>query len=104
MKYDRRIWCGTIPLTDLQRSEIVLFTSYALVEFTLLRSSFFRMLLENYDLQLHHLTLHALVLVVIFVHLCEMYVGVRPLVHILWLFFTLRGSGRSPNHLGAYYF
>jgi hypothetical protein len=43
-------------------------------------SSFF-MLLETYDLKLHHLSPHSIMLVVIFVHLYEMYVGVRLSVH-----------------------
>jgi hypothetical protein len=47
------------------------------------------MLQENYGLQLHHLKLHALALVAIFVHLYEMYVGVRPSMHLFQLSFTL---------------
>jgi hypothetical protein len=47
---------------------------------------------------------HALALVVIFVHLCEMYMSVRLSVHLFQLFFVLRDSGRSATHLGAYYF
>jgi hypothetical protein len=81
-----RVRCGTVPLTDLQWSEIVLFSSYALAGLALLTSSFFLMLLENYDLLLHHLTLHAIVLVVIFAHFCKMYMGIRPLVHLFWHF------------------
>jgi hypothetical protein len=52
-------------------------------------SSFFLTLLENYSLQLHHLTPHAIASVVIFVHLREMYVGVWSLVRLFRLFFTL---------------
>jgi hypothetical protein len=70
----------------------------------LLSSSFFLTLLENYGLQLHHLTLHTIALVSIIIHLCEMYVGVRPSVHLFWLFFALYASRRSSSHLGAYYF
>jgi hypothetical protein len=73
------------------------------VGFALLVSSF-HMLLENYGLQLHHLTPHTLALVAIFIHLCEMYVGVQTLMRLFRLFFSLRSFGRSPNHLGAYYF
>jgi hypothetical protein len=104
MEYDGWIWCGTIPLADQQRNEIVLFTSYILAGLVFLTSSFFLMLLENYDLQLHHLTSHSLMSVTIFIHLYEMYVVVRPSVHLFRFFFTLQSSTRSPNHLGAYYF
>jgi hypothetical protein len=104
VEYDGRIRRGTVPLTSLQLGEIVLFTSYTMAGFTLLVSSFFLTLLENYGLQLHHLTPYAIALVVIFIHLCEMYVGVRSSVHLFWLFFALRASKRSANHLGTYYF
>jgi hypothetical protein len=53
-EYDGRIQCGTTPLADLQRSEIVLFSSYTLAGLMLPASSFFLTLLDNYDLQLHH--------------------------------------------------
>jgi hypothetical protein len=104
MEYDRRIWCGTILLADLRHGEIMLFTSYVLAGLALPACFNFNMLLGNYDLQLHHLTSHFLALVVIFVHLCEMYVGVWPSVRLFWFFFALRSSERSPDHLGAYYF
>jgi hypothetical protein len=56
-------------------SEIVLLSSYALAGLTLLTS--------------HHLMPHAIAMVVIFVHLYEMYVGVWPSVRLLRLFFAL---------------
>jgi hypothetical protein len=62
------------------------------------------MLLENDGLQLHHLMPHALALVAIFIHHYEMYVGVQPSLFLFQLFFSLRAFGRSPKHLGAYYF
>jgi hypothetical protein len=75
-----------------------------LAGFVLSVSSFFLTLLENYGFQLHHLTPHAITLVVIFVHLCEMYVGMRPSVHLFRLFFMPRPFGRRSSDLGAYYF
>jgi hypothetical protein len=54
-----------------------------------LTSSFFLTPLENYGRQLHHLTPRAITLVVIFVHLCEMHVGVRSSVRLFRLFFAL---------------
>jgi hypothetical protein len=103
-EYDGRIWGRTILFVDLQHDEIVLSSSYVLAGLALPMSSFFLILLENYGLQLHHLSPHSLVLVAIFVHLCEMHVGMWPSVRLFLLFFTLRASGRCPNHLGAYYF
>jgi hypothetical protein len=43
-------------------------------------------------------------LVVIFVHTCEMYVCVRPSVHLFHGFHMLRFSRRSPNPISSYYF
>jgi hypothetical protein len=40
----------------------------------------------------------------IFVHLYEMYVCVRSLVHLFWRFHMLRSSKRNPAPLGGYYF
>jgi hypothetical protein len=87
--YDRRMWCGTIFLSGLQLGEFIFFTSYALAMLVLPVSSFFFTLLENYDLQLHHLTPHSLMLVVIFIHFCEMYVGVRSSVRLFELIHVL---------------
>jgi hypothetical protein len=67
-------------------------------------SSFFFTLLENYGLQLHHLTPHSFVLVAIFVHLGEMCVGMRTSVHLFWLFFVLQASRWNTTYLRAYYF
>jgi hypothetical protein len=103
-EYDGRVQSRTVLLADLQRSKIVLFTSYALAELALPAYSFFLTLLENYGLQLDHLTPHAITLVAIFAHFYKMYVGIRPSMCLFWLFFMLRASGRSQTHLGAYYF
>jgi hypothetical protein len=61
--------------------------------------SFFFKLPENYDLLLHHLTLHSFVLVATFIHHYEMYVGVRLSVHLFLLLFVLQASERSTIHL-----
>jgi hypothetical protein len=73
--YDGMVRCGAVLLKDLRPDEFIFFTSYALAGLVLPFSSFFT-LLETYSLQLHHLSLHSIMMVVIFVHLCEMYVGV----------------------------
>jgi hypothetical protein len=103
IEFDERIWCGSILLGGLWPSEFIFFTSYALARLALPFSSFFFMLLENYDLQLHHLSPHSFTLVAIFVHLCEMNVDVRPSMHLFRLFHVLCSSERSPTPIGAYY-
>jgi hypothetical protein len=101
--YDGRVQCGAIPLRDLRPGEFIFFTSYALSALVLPFSSFFT-LLETYGLQLHHLSPHSITLVVIFIHLCEMYVGMRPSMRLFWLFHMLRSSEKRASPIGGYYF
>jgi hypothetical protein len=96
--------CRSILLTDLQPDEFVFFASYALAGHTFPASSFLFTLLENYGLQLQHLSLHSFTLVAIFIHFYEMFICVRPSVRLFQHFHVLQSSGRSPTHLGAYYF
>jgi hypothetical protein len=95
---------GSVPLGDLWHSEFIFLTFYALYGLVLPFSSFFFTLLETYDLQLHHLSPHYITLVVILIHLCEMYVGVRSSVRLFWLFHVLRSSGKIASSLSGYYF
>jgi hypothetical protein len=99
-EFDVRIRCGSILLGGLWPSEFIFFTSYALSGFILSFSSFF-MLLENNGLHLNHLSLHSITLVVIFVHLCEMYVGMRPSVRLFQLFHLLRSSKKRASPSAA---
>jgi hypothetical protein len=101
-KFNRKIRCGSVPLGGLQLGEFIFFTSYALVGLAPLFS--FLTMLENYDLQLHHLSPHSFTLVAIFIHFCEMYMGVRPSVRLFQLYHVLHSSGRSASSLGGYYF
>ena len=66
--------------------------------------SFLLMLLEDFGLQLQHLTPHSLLLMSIFVHLCQMFMGVWPCVILFRHFFILVKSGRAKDEVGAYYF
>jgi hypothetical protein len=42
--------------------------------------------------------------VAIFVHLCEMYVGVRPSVRLFWRFFMLKATSPRPPLISDHYF
>jgi hypothetical protein len=75
--------CGNVPLNGLWSNEFIFFSSYALSGLVLPFFSFFFTLLETYDLQLHHLSPHFITLVAIFIHLCEMCMGVWPSVRLL---------------------
>jgi hypothetical protein len=91
-------------LSLAQPDDFVYFSTYALAGIMPPFSSFFLMLLEQYGLQLQHLSPHSITLVEIFTHFCEMFVGVRPSVRLFWWFHVLRPVNRQPPHLGGYYF
>jgi hypothetical protein len=55
-----RIHAGAVPLGDLAAGEFVLFTSYISCGLVLLISPFFPLLLEDFGLQLQHLTPHSI--------------------------------------------
>jgi hypothetical protein len=92
------------PLGDLAAEEFVLFVSYLSCGLALPISPFFLLLLEEFGLQLQHLTPHSILQVAIFVHLCEMFVGVAACTSLFRQFFVLVRSGKGKDHLGAYYF
>jgi hypothetical protein len=99
-----RIHAGTVPLGDLAAGEFVLFTFYISCGLALPISPFFLLLLEEFGLQLQHLTPHSILQAAIFAHLCEMFLGVAPCTSLFCHFFVLVKSGKARDHLGAYYF
>jgi hypothetical protein len=99
-----RIHVGAAPLGDLAAGEFVLFTSYISCGLALSISPFFLLLLEEFGLQLQHHMPHSVLQVAIFVHLCEMFVGVAPCTSLFRYFFVLVKSGKTRDHIGAYYF
>jgi hypothetical protein len=99
-----RIWAGTTPLGDLAAGKFVLFVSYLFCGLALPISPLFLLLLEEFGLQLQHLTPHSILQVAIFVHFCEMFGGVAACTSLFRQFFVLVRSGKGKDHLGAYYF
>jgi hypothetical protein len=67
-----------MSLANMRPGNFVFFVVYALAGLVPPLSSFFLTLLEYYGLQLQHLSPNSIALVAIFIHLCKMYVGVRP--------------------------
>jgi hypothetical protein len=99
-----KIRAGKIPLCDLAAGEFVLFNSYIMCGLVPPISSSFLLLLEEFGLQLHHLTPHSILLVAVFAHSMEMFVGVRLCTTIFRHFYALVGTGRSKREVDAYYF
>jgi hypothetical protein len=82
----------------------VLFVPYLSCGLALSISPFFLLLLEEFWLQLQHLTPHSILQVAIFVHFCEMFVWVVACTSLFRQFFVLVRSGKGKDHLEAYYF
>jgi hypothetical protein len=93
-----------VSLANMRPGDFVFFATYALAGLVPPLSSFFLTLLEYYGLQLHHLSPNSIALVAIFVHLCEMYVGVRPSVRLFRCFFVLKAVSTHPPLIGGHYF
>ena len=70
-----------------EEGERVVFRSHFLRGFGLPLSAFFRSWLDFYQLQPHHLTPNAVVLLSAFVTLCEGYLGVLPTLELWGEFF-----------------
>jgi hypothetical protein len=99
-----KVKSGAASLANMRPGDLVFFAVYALVGLVPPLSSFFLTLLEYYGLQLQHLSPNSIALVAIFVHLCEMYVGVRPSVRLFWHFFMLKAAITRPPLIGGHYF
>jgi hypothetical protein len=102
--FEHRLKHEVVPLANLAPGDFVFFSAYALAGLVPPVSSFFLMLLEFYGLQLQHLSPNSITLVVIFIHLCEMFVGVRPSVRLFRRFFVMKAVSQRPLLIGGYYF
>jgi hypothetical protein len=78
--FAKRIRAGATPLGNLAVGEFVLFVSNLSCGLALPISPFFLLLLEEFSLQLQHLTPHSILQAAILAHLCEMFVEVTLLL------------------------
>jgi hypothetical protein len=101
--YGNWVQCDAFVLINFQPGELVFFSFYAAAGLVLPMPPFLT-LLEFYALQLHHLSPHSLILAAIFVHFCEIFICVRPLVTLFRLFHMLRWVEKGTNPIGIYYF
>jgi hypothetical protein len=102
--FEHRLKRGVMLLANLEPGDFVFFSLHALAGLVPLLSSFFLMLLEFYGLQLQHLSPNSITLVAIFVHLCEIFVGVRPSVRLFRHLFVMKAVSQRPPLIGGYYF
>jgi hypothetical protein len=99
-----KVKSGAASLANMRPCDFVFFAAYALAGLVPPLSSFFLMLLEYYGLQLKHLSPNSIALVAIFIHLCEMYVGVWPSVWLFQRFFVLKATSLHPPLISGHYF
>jgi hypothetical protein len=78
--YDSKMRRGMLSLA--QPGDFVYFSAYALAGLMPPFSSFFLVLLEHYGLKLLHLSPHSIMLVVIFTHFYELFMGMQPSVRL----------------------
>jgi hypothetical protein len=83
--------------------DFVFFVAYALAGLVPSHFSFLT-LLEYYGLQLQHISPNSITLVTIFVHFCEMFMGVRPSVRLFRCFFVMKAVSQHPSLIDDYYF
>jgi hypothetical protein len=99
-----KVKSGAASLANMRPGDFVFFAVYALAGLVPPLSSFFLTLLEYYGLQLQYLSPNSIALVAILIHLCEMYVGVRPSVRLFQRFFVLKAASTHPPLIGGHYF
>jgi hypothetical protein len=93
-----------MPLANMVPRYFIFFVVYALAGLVPLLSSFFLTLLEYYRLQLQHLSPNSITLVAIFIHFCEMFMGVWPSVRLFQRFFIMKAASQHPPLISSYYF
>ena len=84
-------------------NETVIFASFITAGRLPPFSAFFLAVLEDFGVQLLYLSPNSVVILAIFAHLCEMFVGVMPTVALFRHYFILR-SVRRDHVSGSCYF
>ena len=89
-------------------NKVIMFEEFAYCGLQLLASCFFTDALEFYDIQLMHLNPNSITMMSIFIHLCEAFIGLKPLLNAFCQFYHLKsfssgdlGSTGSPSRSGS---
>lgn len=69
---------------------MVIFPHFIERDLRLLACDFFRDLLDYYKLELVHLNPNGIFHTAIFVHFCEVFLGIRPHFQLFWKFFRVK--------------
>jgi hypothetical protein len=76
-------------------NETVMLSSFALAGLIPPFSAFFLAVLEDFNVHLLHLAPNSVMMLAVFAHLCEMFVGVMPSVALFRHYYALRPTGRK---------
>ena len=60
-------------------------------------SDFFHGLLHYYNIHMNHLSPNSILELLIFVHLCEAFLGIPPSIRLFWYFFKLKPNPDATN-------
>ena len=82
------------PVID-RLERVVIFISFVAVGLVPPSSTFFLQILDTFGIQMAHLSPNSVVILEIFAHFCEMFVGVPPSVALFRHFFVLRPAGKK---------
>jgi hypothetical protein len=95
-------WCSSFsePYPRKNVDEAVLFQHFIERGLALPTSNFFRGLLYNYGLQLHHLNPNSIAHIAIFVHLCEAFLGIEPHFTLFCYLFRLKPQTSEERQCG----
>ena len=78
-----------------EANETVIFASFIAAGLLPPFSAFFLAVLEDFGVQLLHLSPNSIVILAVFAHLCEMFVGVMPSVPLFRHYFVLQPAARD---------
>ena len=81
---------GSAGVPQPRAGEVVLFTSLLTAGLAPPFSEFLRYVLSYYGIHLAHLVPNSIVILSTFTHLCEMFLGIPPNLHLFHYFFLLR--------------
>jgi hypothetical protein len=93
-------WCPTTSedIPKPNTNEIVVFSSFFQHGFGLPACDFFHGLLDHYQIELVDLNPNSILQIVVFVHLCEAFLGIPPNFPLFKNYFFLKHQPSAANH------
>src|SRR5438128_450274 len=86
---------GSAGVPQPRAGEIMIFTSFLTVGLAPPFSEFLRYVLSYYGIHLAHLIPNSIMILSTFAHLCEMFLGIPPNLHLFRYFFLLRPNASN---------